>query len=149
MLFVVSEFNWESDKEMQDILDFDIPFYDVDSMRVVWHGNYVKYMENGRCSFLAKRGLPYDQMEESGYLFPVINIQVKYIRPCRFGQKVRLITELYPNDNILVFKYTLLDPSTGQKLMKGETRQMAVDKDTGEASFVLPSSMLRKLKGEA
>ena len=81
---------------MQDILDFNIPFYDVDSMGVVWHGNYVKYMENGRCSFLAKRELPYDQMEESGYLFPVINIQVKYIRPCRFGQRVRLITELDP-----------------------------------------------------
>lgn len=133
---------------MQDILDFNIPFYDVDSMRVVWHGNYVKYMENGRCAFLHKRGMPYDQMEESGYLFPVIGIQIKYIRPCRFGQKVRLITELEPNDNVLAFKYTLLDLNTGQKLMKGETRRMAVDRDTGESSFVLPDFMLRKLKGE-
>ena len=133
---------------MQDILDFSIPFYDVDSMRVVWHGNYVKYMENGRCSFLSKRGMQYDQMEVSGYLLPVINIQIKYIRPCRFGQSVRLITELDPNDNVLIVKYTLLDLNTGQKLMKGETRQMAVDKDTGEASFVLPDLMLRKLKGE-
>ncbi len=134
---------------MQDILEFDIPFYDVDSMRVVWHGNYVKYLENGRCSFLSKRGLPYDQMEDSGYLFPVVHLQIKYIKPCRFGQKVRLITELEPNDNILIFKYILLDLNTGQKLMKAETRQMAIDKDTGEASFVLPDSMLRNLKGES
>lgn len=134
---------------MQDILEFDIPFYDVDSMRVVWHGNYVKYMENGRCSFLSKRRLPYDHMEDSGYLFPVVSIQIKYIRPCKFGQRVRLITELEPNDNILIFKYTLLDSNTGQKLMKAETKQMAIDKDTGEASFVLPDSMLRNLKGKA
>lgn len=134
---------------MQDILEFDIPFYDVDSMRVVWHGNYVKYMENGRCSFLSKRGLPYDHMEDSGHLFPVVSIQIKYIRPCKLGQRVRLITELEPNDNILIFKYTLLDSNTGQKLMKAETKQMAIDKDTGEASFVLPDSMLRNLKGKA
>ena len=31
-----------------------IPFYDNDPMGVVWHGNYVKYIEIARCDALEK-----------------------------------------------------------------------------------------------
>ena len=37
-------------------IEFKVEFYDVDSMNVVWHGNYVKYMESARCVLLDKIG---------------------------------------------------------------------------------------------
>ncbi len=49
-------------------LDIKVPFYDVDSMRIVWHGHYVKYIEDARCVLLDKLGYNYLAMEESGYI---------------------------------------------------------------------------------
>ena len=39
----------------------DVPFYDLDPMNVVWHGNYVKYLEVARCDLLSKIGYTYDE----------------------------------------------------------------------------------------
>ena len=132
--------------KMQDTLSFTIPFYDVDSMRVVWHGNYVKYMENGRCAFLKKIGMSYEFIEDSGYFLPVVSMNLKFIRPARSGQRVLLISELEDCNNLIIFHYLLQDEENGTKLMKGETRQMAVDKNTGKSFLVLPDLILNKIK---
>ena len=29
-----------------------VPFFDVDTMNVVWHGHYIKYLEVARCALL-------------------------------------------------------------------------------------------------
>lgn len=131
---------------MKDTLTITIPFYDVDPMQVVWHGNYIKYFEQGRCALLAKKQFSYPEMEKMGYVFPIISLKVKYIRPCVFGQVVELITEHIPCDNCLIFKYTLTDKTTGVKLCQGETRQMAVDLKTKESLYELPIACLEKLK---
>jgi len=44
--------------------DLEIPFYDVDAYRIVWHGNYPKYFEVARCQLLEEIGFPYEKMEE-------------------------------------------------------------------------------------
>lgn len=41
----------------------DVQFFDLDPMNVVWHGNYVKYLETARCDLLAKVGYTYDDMK--------------------------------------------------------------------------------------
>ncbi|MBQ2464452.1 MAG: hypothetical protein II507_05635 [Treponema sp.] len=43
-------------KNISEEIVFNVEFYDVDSMRIVWHGNYVKYMEASRCALLNKIG---------------------------------------------------------------------------------------------
>ncbi len=131
---------------IEDSIVFKIPFFDVDAMQVAWHGNYIKYMENGRGELLGKLGMPYTEIHKVGYFLPVISVQVKYIRPCIYNQLVRLITRLEPCENILIFKYTLIDEETGKKLMQAETRQLAMDKETREAMFVLPDYILKCLK---
>lgn len=37
---------------MNTEIKIKVPFYDLDPMNIVWHGNYVKYMEEARCDFL-------------------------------------------------------------------------------------------------
>lgn len=44
-----------------------VPFFDVDTMNVVWHGHYVKYLEVARCALLDRIGHNYDAMVASGY----------------------------------------------------------------------------------
>ena len=43
-----------------------VPFFDVDTMNVVWHGHYVKYLEVARCALLDKIGHNYTAMLEAG-----------------------------------------------------------------------------------
>ena len=71
-----------------------IPFYDVDSMHIVWHGHYVKYLELARCAWLERFDYGYRQMMAGGYAWPVAQLNLKYIRPARFGQHITIRTGL-------------------------------------------------------
>ena len=59
---------------IQTEIIFPVEFYDVDSMRIVWHGNYVKYMEKARCALLDFVSFGYLEMEHSNFEFPVVDV---------------------------------------------------------------------------
>ena len=44
--------------------EYEIQFFDVDSMNIMWHGHYVKYLEMARCAFLDEIHYTYDVMKE-------------------------------------------------------------------------------------
>lgn len=131
---------------MEKTVTIKIPFYDVDPMQVAWHGNYLKYLEEARCAFLEEIGLSYTTMAELGFAAPVILLQIKYIKPCRFGQLIDVKAELVSSDNLLIFKYLITDSASLEKLCKAETKQMVVDLKTKESLFELPQPFLRKLQ---
>ena len=49
-------------------LELKIPFYDLDPMNVVWHGNYIKYMEQARCDLFSKLHYTYNDMRDDLYV---------------------------------------------------------------------------------
>lgn len=127
-------------------VDFQVEFYDVDSMNIVWHGNYVKYMERARCALLSKIRYDYLEMEKSGYAWPVVDIHVKYIRPLRFLQKARITATLTEYENCLKIKYRIIDIESGTLLTKAESMQMAVSLKTMESLFVSPVVFIEKIE---
>ena len=127
-----------------------VPFYDVDSMRVVYHGNYTKYFEEARCAYFEALGMSYNEMEASGFLLPVVSLNVKFIRSCTFGQELAVEVVREANDNLIVLHYTIRDAKSGVKCCKGTTRHAAIDAETKELFFELPEPFLNRLKaGEA
>ena len=52
--------------------EYEIQFFDVDSMNIMWHGHYVKYLEMARCAFLDEIHYTYDVMKEKGYGWPIV-----------------------------------------------------------------------------
>ncbi len=126
--------------------DIEVPFFDVDPMRVVWHGHYVKYLEIARCALLRKIDYDYPQMDASGYLWPVVDLQLRYIAPARFGQVVRVRAELLEYENRLKIGYVIRDRASGERLTKGFSIQVAVDAKTMELQFVSPRVLLEKLQ---
>ena len=118
-----------------------VPFYDLDPMQVVWHGNYVRYLEEARCALLDRLGYSYPQMEESGYLWPVVDLRLKYVRPARFGQKIRVIATLVEYENRLRLAYRILDDQTGEILTKAETIQLAVVAASRELCLETPAAL--------
>jgi acyl-CoA thioester hydrolase len=119
-------------------IEFTVEFYDVDSMRIVWHGNYIKYFEKARCALLGTIGYGYREMEDSGWAFPVTAISAKYISPLGFQDRVRARAELTEYENCIKIKYELYNAATGRLCTKGESTQMAVNVASGESCIVCP-----------
>jgi acyl-CoA thioester hydrolase len=122
-----------------------IPFHDVDMIGVAWHGHYAKYFEIARCALLDELGYGYDAMRESGYLWPVIDLRVRYVKPMRFGQRVTVKASLREWENRLLIEYLVSDAQTRQRLTKGSTSQVAVEIASGEMCFVSPQILFERL----
>lgn len=123
-----------------------IPFHDVDSMRIVWHGHYLKYFEVARCELLEKIGFGYREMAASDYSWPVIDVSVKYVQAIAFEQKITVVATLKEFDLRLKVDYLIKDSSTDQRLTKGHTIQAAVDQKTNQITMPLPRIFTDKVK---
>lgn len=123
----------------------DVPFHDVDSMNVVWHGHYLKYFEVARCELLEAFDYNYNQMRESGYAYPVVESHIRYVHGIVFAQKIRVRATLAEWENRLKIDYTIFDNATGKRLTKGHTVQVAVNMDNHELCLVSPPILLDKL----
>lgn len=121
-------------------------FYDLDPMQVVWHGNYARYLEQARCALLDRIGYNYPEMAESGFMWPIVDMQVKYVRPIRFAQTVRVTATLVEYENRLRIDYLIHDSGSGELLTKARTTQLAVAADTQELSFDSPAVLIEKVR---
>jgi acyl-CoA thioester hydrolase len=128
-------------------VEIEIPFFDVDPMAVAWHGHYVKYFEVARCAMLRKIDYDYPKMHESGYLFPVVELYLKYVNAARYGQLVVVAAELLEYENRLKIGYRIRDKATSQRLTKGWSVQVAIDAKTRELQFISPKILIEKLRG--
>jgi acyl-CoA thioester hydrolase len=126
-------------------LEMEIPFHDVDSMGITWHGNYLRYFEIARCKLLDKLDYNYRQMQASGFAWPIVDVQIRYVKASRFEQKIRVIASLVEWENRLRINYQILDAVTGERLTRGHTIQAAVTLDTQELCFVTPEVFQQKI----
>jgi acyl-CoA thioester hydrolase len=115
-----------------------VPFFDVDSMNVVWHGHYIKYLEVARCALLDHIGHNYTQMLESGYAWPVIDIQLRYVRGAVFGQRLIVRASLVEWENRLKINYLISDAETDERMTRASSIQVAVDIKTREMQLASP-----------
>ena len=122
-----------------------VEFYDLDPMNVVWHGNYVKYLEAARCDMLSKLGYTYVDMKNDGYAYPVATMEMKYIKPCLFGQELKVVTMIEEIEPCLVIKYAIFDNKTGEKMFKAKTMQICVDIKTEQSVYDAPENFKKKL----
>lgn len=122
-----------------------VPFHDVDMVQLVWHGHYAKYFEVARCALLDQIDYGYEAMRASGFMWPVIDMRVRYIKPVRFGQRIIVKAVLREWENRLLIEYVVRDAASGQRLTKGMTAQVAVDMRSGEMCFVSPPVLFERL----
>lgn len=126
-------------------VDLQIQFYDLDPMEIVWHGNYVKYLEVARCALLESINYNYPEMQESGYSWPVIDLHLRYAHPAIFGQHIKVRADIIEWENRLKIEYVITDIRSGQRLTRGTTTQVAVEMATREMCFASPPVLFQKL----
>lgn len=120
-------------------------FFDIDPMEIVWHGHYVKYLELARSALLARFDYDYAAMRASGFGWPIVDMRLKYVRPAKLGQPLKVRAEIVEWENRLRIEYLIRDARTGEKLNKASTVQVAVDLATGEMRYVCPPVLWERL----
>ncbi|MCF6767511.1 acyl-CoA thioesterase [Thiotrichales bacterium 19S11-10] len=142
--------NKNTPKALSLITEMEVEFYDVDSMRIVWHGNYIKYFEAARCRLLDKLGYNYLDMEHDGFIWPVVDLKVKYIKPINFKQIILVEAAILEYENRLKVQYVIRDKLSDEKLTVGYSIQVAVDQKTSMMLYRSPQHVIDhmdKLKG--
>jgi acyl-CoA thioester hydrolase len=126
-----------------------VQFYDLDPMQVVWHGNYARYFEQVRCELMDSIGYNFREMDESGYIWPIVDMRIKYVRPLRFGQKIAVAATIVEFENRLKIDYRIRDQETGEVLTKATTIQVAVLAATGELCLECPPVLTERLRARS
>ena len=127
------------DGVLQSEVEVLVPFFDVDSMDIVWHGHYVKYLEVARCALLDRIGHNYQQMRDAGYGWPIIDLQLRYVRPARFNQRISVRADLVEWENRLKINYLIRDVETGERLTRASSVQVAVEIASREMQLASPA----------
>lgn len=123
-------------------------FYDIDPMNVVWHGHYARFFEQARCQLLDSIDYNYGAMEKSGYIWPIVDMQVRYVRPIKCFQEFIVTATIVEYLNRLKIKYEISDKDTGEVLTKAHTIQLAIKADTGELCIETPAIISEKIEAK-
>ena len=126
-------------------VEIEIPFHDCDPMNVVWHGNYPRYLEIARCELLRIFDYDYLQMKDSGFAWPIVDMQIKYVASAVFTQKIKVAAYLKEYENRLRIDYVITDAISNKRITKASTTQVAVEISSKEMQFVSPPILNEKL----
>ena len=132
--------------ELKAEVEIQVPFHDVDGMHVVWHGHYYKYFEVARTKLLQSIDYDVHEMKASGYSWPIVETNCKYVRPILYDQLIQVSAKIQEYENRLKIIYRISDAKSDEKLATGHTTQVAVDMKNNEMCFVSPKILLKKVE---
>lgn len=106
-----------------------VRFSEVDAMNIVWHGNYVKYLEDGREDFGNRFGISYMDIYRAGYKAPIVDMRIEYKYPATIGQTIIVETSYIDSDAAKIhFDYTISDED-GKIIVTAYTVQVFLDEN--------------------
>ncbi len=121
-------------------------FQDADPMGIIYHGNYFRFFETARHEMLKKIGYSYNDMVESGYLWPIIDVGVRYTKSIRYDHTIRVVATLTEWENRMRVDYVIYDAGSGIRMTRGHTMQVAVEMENDEMCFVSPKAFTDKVE---
>lgn len=105
-------------------------YADTDAMGVVYHTNYIKWFEVGRCELLRSMGYPYARMEGDGVMLPVVECSCKYILPAVYDDLLEITARTAEvKGATITLDYEIRKMETGELLVTGWTKHAITDLD--------------------
>lgn len=129
--------------------EITVPFHDLDPVDIVWHGHYVKYLEVARDELMHRIGYSHAEMLASGFVWPVVEMKLRYLQAARLRQKLRVRASILEYEERLKIVYDISDALSGRRLTRAHTVQVAVRTDTGELQFRTPAVLREKIAAAA
>ena len=122
-----------------------VRYGETDRMGVVYHANYLVYFEIGRTELVRSLGRPYSDIEEEGLLLAVVEASVRYRRPARYDEVVRIGTRVTRVSAArIAFAYELRSED-GERLLAEATTELASVDGNGRPTK-LPAALRESLE---
>lgn len=133
------------DDEARISVRMRVPFYDVDLLQIVWHGNYLKYFDLARQAFFFRCGLDMTLGEERRYIFPVIRTSIKYLYPLKLNDEFICTAILKEARVKLVIEFEIRLAKDGRLAATGRSEHAAVRLPEMELEFRIPEEVEKAL----
>jgi acyl-CoA thioester hydrolase len=106
-----------------------VRYAETDQMGVVYHANYLVWMEMGRVEYFRSAGFRYRDMEEEGILLAVVGAECRYLAPARYDDEILVRTRVAESASRMVrFAYEIRHGESGMLLAEGSTRHLFCDR---------------------
>jgi len=113
---------------LKNVTSYRVIYGDTDQMGVVYYANYLRWFEKGRAEWLRQIGLPYGEIEQQGFHFPVAEVTCRYFHPSRYDEVVKIETELAELGRAtLTFNYRITRETDDVLLATGSTKHACID----------------------
>ncbi|GIN41621.1 acyl-CoA thioesterase [Heyndrickxia oleronia] len=110
-------------------VEIQLSYADTDMMGVIYHGNYVKWIELGRTKLIEDVGYNYLDMEQAGYYAPVYNLEITYKKSIKYGDRVFVKTWVEENKNLrTIYGFTIVNQED-EVCAEGTTTHIVVRKE--------------------
>ena len=117
-----------SDQPVIQKTECRVLYGDTDSGGVVYYGNYLRFFESGRTEILRANGTSYRELEEKGYILPVVECHTRYKASARYDDLIIVETSIQDVKNLSCrFNHKITRADDGQLLVKGYTIHACVD----------------------
>ncbi|HLH06984.1 MAG TPA: thioesterase family protein [Terriglobales bacterium] len=126
-----------------------VRYVETDQMGVVYHTNYLIWMEVGRVELLRQLGFTYKDMEQQDDCYiAVVEISCRYKAPAKYDDEILLRTRIKRfRASLIQFGYEILRASDRLLLAEGETTHIVTD--SGFSRRALPEKYLTAFKHAA
>lgn len=115
-----------------------VRFREADLLGIVWHGHYVKFLEDARQVMGAYIGLGYEDFMREGFAGPLVDMRLQYKRPARYGDKIDITAMLHWSEvPKLRYTYEIRRVADGELLTLAETVQVLLHPD-GQLALNFP-----------
>ncbi len=78
---------------MEKTIDVKIYYEDTDCLGIVYHANYLKFLERGRTDYIDSLGKPIIEWNRDGFNFAVYQMQIKFQQAAKLGDLCRVVTK--------------------------------------------------------
>ena len=130
---------------MEYTQEIRILYSDTDSYGVVWHGAYTKWFEAARVGLVEQIGLELEELENSGIVFPVVEMNIRYKSSAKMNERIVIktkISELKPLS--VTFEHKVYEQKTNTLRVIAHTSIVVIDTKTGKMFRKMPEDMYNK-----
>lgn len=112
---------------MKYIKETTVMYADTDSYQVVWHGSYLRWLEEGRFSLCKMAGVDVVELDKKGITFPIVDMHVRYKSPAKIFEDIIIETKVADvKSRTVTFFQTIKNKKTGATLITAEFVCVAV-----------------------
>jgi acyl-CoA thioester hydrolase len=123
-----------------------VPFYDLDPLHMVWHGNYLKYFDIARSELFHSLGVDlFSYFKRTSYFFPITKTATKHILSLRYRDEFKCKATVTEARYKMVVEFQIRSGEKNQLYAKGRSEQVAVKYPEMEMQFEIPDEIRKAL----